>query len=116
MNFALAFDVSFAVVAVSMYAVGAVTGDGDLSSLVQQFGPMAGLVVWLFWRDHKRERRLGARLDENERWLRTDYLAAMQEYQATAAKMAAAMDRMSRIGEKCDEYRGPLSSRPPKEE
>jgi hypothetical protein len=67
--------------------------DASEPSLWAQWG-LAGLVVaYVLWRDWQREKRLGAAIDAQQRWIRETLVGALERNAKAAERMATWLER-----------------------
>jgi hypothetical protein len=62
--------------------------------LIQQFGPLAGVVLFFIWRDWKREDRLTARLEKLEDEQRHIILPLVEKSTQVIARNTEVMERL----------------------
>lgn len=64
--------------------------------LMQQYGPLAGAVVFFIWRDWKREDRLSARVEKLEDEQRSIILPLVERSTAVISQNTEVMERLER--------------------
>ena len=62
--------------------------------LLQQFGPLAGVVLWFIWRDGKREDRLTTRVEKLEEEQRSIILPLVEKSTEVIARNTEVMERL----------------------
>ena len=65
------------------------------------FGPALGILIYVLWRDTKREDRLAKRIDKLEEEQRTVILPIVKEYAALVERNTAVLMRLENILSRC---------------
>lgn len=68
----------------------------DFLSILQQYGPLAGLVVFFIWRDWKREDRLSNRIEVLEREQRDVIIPLVEKSTEAIVHNTQVMERVER--------------------
>lgn len=63
------------------------------TSLWFQWGLAGVVVAYVLWRDWEREKRMGAAIDSQQRWVRETMLEALERNAAALERVAAWMER-----------------------
>lgn len=68
----------------------------DYLSILQQYGPLAGLVLFFIWRDWKREERLSNRIEVLEREHREVIVPLVEKSTDAIARNTEVIERFER--------------------
>lgn len=66
----------------------------EFIQVIQEFGPLAGVVLWFIWRDWKREDRLTGRIEKLEDEQRSILLPLIKEATNVIAQNTEVMERL----------------------
>lgn len=72
----------------------------DLLQLIQEYGPLAGAVIFFLWRDFRREDRLNSRVEKLEDEQREIILPLVDKSTAVIARNTEVMERLEYAFEK----------------
>lgn len=72
----------------------------DLLQLIQEYGPLVGVVIFFLWRDVKREDRLSGRIEKLEDEQREVILPLVQKSTEVIARNTEVMERFEYAFEK----------------
>ena len=80
-------------------------------SLWAQWGLAGVVVAYVLWRDWHREKRMGAAIDGQQKWIRETLVAALERSASATARNAAAMERMATWLERTEDPRAAATRR-----
>lgn len=66
----------------------------EFIQVIQEFGPLAGVVLWFIWRDWKREDRLTSRIEKLEDEQRSILLPLIEKATTVIAQNTEVMERL----------------------
>jgi len=75
----------------------------ELIQVIQEYGPLAGVVIFFLWRDFKREDRLLSRVEKLEDEQREIILPLVQKSTDVIARNTEVMERLERTFEKVND-------------
>jgi len=97
-------DYSFSLLTVGLMAALPMLGS-EMFGVVEQYGPVVGLVIWFVWRDSKREGRMADRINALESHQKETVEALVQSTTEALLRNSDSLRDMTEAIKGCQVYR-----------